>query len=86
MPLFPNGLTKRCSVELPYLYSSKTEVPDPLGYNLSIILVLSAQDNSKEYRTLNNIELSEDEINTLHESRKKMIDETIKQAGVAGGI
>ena len=44
------------------------------------------KDNSKEYLTLNNIELSEDEINTLHESRKKMIDETIKQASVAGGI
>ena len=44
------------------------------------------KDNSKEYLTLNNIELSEDEINTLHESRKKMIDETIKQASVAGGV
>lgn len=44
------------------------------------------KNNSKEYLTLNNIELSEDEINKLSDSRKKIIAEKTLPAVVADGV
>lgn len=43
------------------------------------------KNNSKECLTLNNIELSEKEIDALYDLRKKVIDDKILQASVVGG-